>query len=117
MKLKEKFTKAKGKAVKVKTFISEHRGEIGLGMAVLGGGLIGAALNGIYDDRKYGGIRRVDGLAHINETGEEDAWIFTVSPTVRQMKAKDGTPTRIVEFESKEKYEEACKIMDSKLKK
>ena len=115
MKLKEKFSKAKEKAGKVKTFISEHRVEIGLGMSVIGSAIIGAAAERFYEDRKYGGIRRIDGFTHINKDGEEDSWIFTVSPTVRQMKEMGDTPNRIIEFESKEDYENACEKYTKKV--
>lgn len=108
MNFKEKINKMKEKAKKVRTFISEHRGEIGFGMAVIGGGLIGYALNGFIDDYKYGGCRRADGYIHHDDEGNADGYIIAVSPTVREMK-KDKSRIYVFGYETEEEYENAKK--------
>lgn len=113
MKIKEMFNKAKEKATKVKTFITEHSTETVSGVSVLGAIVAGAVIHKVYDDAKYNSIRRADGFVATDDNGEEYRWFITVTPPVRSLKQKDdNVKTRLVEYKTREDYEEACELLN-----
>lgn len=112
MKIKEKFNKAKEKVAKVKTFVTEHSTEMISGVSVLGAIVAGAVIHKVYSDARYNSISRADGFVATDDNGEECGWFITVSPSVRGLKRKDDEKTRLVEYKTREDYEEAWRILN-----